>query len=276
MKRLPFAVKLMSALLCLGLVAGTLFLVQSESSTASRTSNVIAYRAKKRLPIRWRVAVRPARYRVGGFSRSQQCPNDGSMMAIVPPTRSEEMKGQADSAVDRTISAHPTFWVQVPAMATPTEAQFTLQDAAGKKQLYSTRLQLSGKSGIVGIRIPTSVPDLKVGESYFWQIATACDPNDSNSEMLAIGSWIQRVALSQLPADGTFNPKPMVQELATAGDRDKPRLYAELGIWQDAFSSLAQLRRQNPQDKEVQEAWRELLAGAQMPHLANQPILQVK
>jgi hypothetical protein len=178
--------------------------------------------------------------------------------------------------VDATLATHPTLWVHLASLPQNAEAQFTLQDAAGAKQLYNLRFQLPGRSGILGVRLPKTGPALKAGESYFWQMSVQCDRNNRNSETVYIGSWIQRLNPDQIkPAPG-FNPKPLVQELARASEIEKPALYSELGIWQDAVTTLIALRQKQPHNQELKEDWGRLLKGAQMSEFTNAPILGVK
>ncbi len=228
----------------------------------------------QRRRLSWRLGVRPSRFRVSGFSRSGTCPNQAKMTAFVPPPRPEERVRRSDAPIDLTLSERPTFWVYVTAMPTDAEVQFTLQDAAGKRELYNTRFTVSGQTGLVGVQIPKTAPALKVGENYMWQMAMRCDRDSRDSDPI-IGSWVQRITAEQLKPMGGFNPSPIVQQLARATEREKPSLYAELGIWQDAVTSLIQLRRNQPNDVELTEDWRDLLTAAQMRELIDTPILAV-
>jgi Domain of Unknown Function (DUF928) len=263
--------KLAIAVLCLGLVTSTDVL----EANAKPTDGVqIAARTRRRLA--WRTGVRPSRYRIGGFSRSASCPNQAKITAFVPPARMQETLSKAFSPVDTTLSAHPTIWLHLTSIPPNAQVQFTLQDAAGRKQLYNTRFQLTGQTGILGVQIPKTAPELKVGESYLWQLAVQCDRQDPSSDVLVIGSWLQRVSPAQIKSLPGFDPKPIVQELSRAAEIDKPALYASLGVWQDAVTTLIELQRQQPNNQELKEDWRSLLTGAQMAEFINAPILGTK
>lgn len=228
--------------------------------------------------LRYRFYTRPSRYRVGGFSRGAACSGNEKIMAFVPPSREDEVSpAVADryGTVDYTASAYPTLFVRVPALEGPAKAQLTVQDAAGEVQLYNTEFTLSGEPGIMGIQLPDSVSPLEVGETYLWQMLIQCDQASSDRN-LYIGSWLQRISLNSLQSTDNFEPAPLIRELNVVSERDKPALYAELGIWQEAVAGLAQLRYQNPSDPTIQSDWRTLLQETQMSEFLNDPILGIE
>jgi hypothetical protein len=263
--------KLAIAALCLCLVTSS----DLPATTAQPIDGTqIAARTRRRLA--WRTGVRPSRYRIGGFSRSASCSNQSKITAFVPPARMQETLSKSFSPVDTTLAAHPTIWLHLTSIPPNAQVQFTLQDAAGRKELYNARFQLTGQTGILGVRLPKTAPELKVGESYLWQLAIQCDRQDPSSDRLTIGSWLQRLSPAQIKPLPGFDPKPIVQELSQAAETDKPALYASLGVWQDAVTTLIELQRQQPNNQELKEDWRSLLTGAQMAEFVNAPILGTK
>lgn len=203
----------------------------SPNSPAQLTAQSIQPMPRRRRPVIWRVGVRPSLYRIGGFSRSASCPSLAKVIAFVPPPRSEEKIGTQDRAVDITASGHPTFWVYVSGLPQNTEVKFTLEDkdvTVKDREIYNTKFSLSEKTGILGVQLPKTKPELKVGRTYLWQMLIKCD---RASASLKVGSWVQRLNPEQIkPATG-FEPKPLVRKLAQASNRDKPALYASLGVW---------------------------------------------
>lgn len=227
-------------------------------------------RSRKRLS--WRVGARPSRFRVGGWSRSDRCLETASATAFVPPPRPEEKVVRNYAPIDKTLSGRPTLWFNLSGIPKNTTVQFTLQDAAGNKELYNTRFQFNGQSGIVGVPLPSMVSELKVGEKYLWQLGVKCSETSRPDEDIAIGSWIERVTPDLIPASADFNPRAIARELASAPEQDKPALYASMSVWQDAVTSLVSLMQKQPNSRELKEDWNNLLTGGQVSEFANTPI----
>jgi hypothetical protein len=233
----------------------------------------IAKRNRRKLI--WRVGVRPSLYRIGGISRSASCAPQAKITAFTPPPRSQETVDKNHTAIDTTLSSHPTLWVHLASMPKNAQAQFTLQTANGREELLNTRFPLTAQTGILGVRLPKTSPGLKVGETYLWQMKVQCGSRESESDPI-IGSWVQRIQLNQMKPTPDFDPKPLVQALALAPASDQPALYAELGIWQDAVTTLIDLQQKQPNNQELKDDWRSLLQEAQMGELTNSRILGVK
>lgn len=257
-----------------GTVSGKAQAQDSTSVTNTRSTRIQTAQRSRRL--NWRVGVRPSRYRIGGFSRSGGCASPAKLMAFVPPARSEEKVNTFKTTVEITLSSRPTIWVYVSAIPKNAELEFSLQDAAGNRELYNTRFMANGQTGLLGVRLPDTVPELVIGENYFWEIAMRCDPEGASTNLISTSSWVQRVAPNQMQVTPAFDPKSLVRELARASNLDKPSIYADLGVWQDAVTAIIDLQQKQPDNQELKQDWRNLLTGAQMTEFVNVPILEVK
>lgn len=230
--------------------------------------------ARRRRLLSWRVGVRPAPFSIGAISRSgSSCSSQTKMTAFVPPYKTNE----ARATIDTTLSSHPTLWAYVASLPQDTQVQFTpissdRADKADKRELYKTRFKLTGQTGLVGIHLPDDKPALAIGKSYIWRMRIVCD----GGRDLIIGSVIQRSDPTAMKPASGGNATLLLQELARAPEQDKPALYAELGVWQDAVTTLINLQRKQPNDPEIKADWRNLLTGAQMSELVNAPILGMK
>jgi hypothetical protein len=202
------------------------------------------------------LGVRPSRYRRGGFSRGG-CLPEHHATALVPPTRPQERANIWEVAVDSTVSAHPAFFVHVPQSSPETPALFILQNEQGQ-ELYSTEFMLNGEAGIVGVQVPDSVPELEVGEAYYWQMVIKCDPDEPSAENV-VGSWITRVNNRRTPVAA----------------RARAAAYANAGIWQDAVSILAKLRYADPSNAALAEDWAALTETAGLSDFVTAPIVQM-
>jgi hypothetical protein len=187
-----------------------------------------------------------------------------SIAPVTPPTQPEEISSKEEAPVDSTASAHPTLFVNIPAEIPGATAELTLQNEAGDQQLYSTTFSLTGKPGIVGIRIPENVAPLQVGQKYLWQVSVVCNPNKPEDRLFAM-SWVERVALDPTVAS----------QINQATPSEKSALYAEAGIWQDTLSSLAELRLSNPNDQSVAQDWASLMQSVNLQDFANKPVVQI-
>lgn len=241
--------------------------VQSPQPTA------IAQLSRRRL--NWRVGVRSGRYHIGGFSRSSACASPIKMIPFVPPARADERIGSFKAPVDLTVSSRPTFWVYVSSIPKATEMQFTLQNESGDQELYTTQFTVDQAAGLIGVRLPKTVPELEAGANYYWEMSMKCPDNADSTTLITANGWVQRVNPQQMKATPTFDPKLLVRDLAKASEIDKPAIYAALGVWQDAVTSLIDLQQKQPNNRELKEDWRTLLTGAEMSQFINVPILAV-
>ncbi|MEG4351568.1 DUF928 domain-containing protein [Microcoleus sp. LAD1_D3] len=167
--------------------------------------------------------------------------------------------------IGRTVFDYPTFFFYLP----PTEAEsaeFILKDQSGN-QIYKQDLTISNLSGVIGVSIPTNknVAPLEVGKSYTWNFTVICDSQDRSADQIQIGT-VRRVELS---AD-------IRRQLDQADPRQKTFIYAENGIWQDALSTLAAARRDQPNDTTFKADWESLLDSVKLGEIAQEPIVQTQ
>ncbi|MEB3293398.1 MAG: DUF928 domain-containing protein [Synechococcales bacterium] len=234
--------------------------------------------AKPRKRLNWRVSVRPTGYRQGAIARSAICAQpEKTLTAIVPAPQVGESLDRNSLPVDYSSRDYPTVWMHVPATTPGTAAHLTVQQATGDKtrrQIYSTPLILSGQSGFIGVQLPRSLPAMQVGQRYLWQLRLPCgNPNKPETHPV-IGGWIERVDPQQL-AQQQGKPTEFLQQLAIAPTTEIPLLYAELGIWQDVLTGLAELRLNNPTDRQITQDWQDLLSQTGMEALASSPVLKI-
>lgn len=205
--------------------------------------------------IRLRLGARSSRFRVGGFRRGGSClPEGQELLPLVPPLPEEQAENGEDP-VDLTASDSPTFWVYVPPMEDVKTAQFTLQDEMGTVELVNVEFELSGESGIVGVK--ADLDDVE-GDVYYWQMAVQCNA-ESPDENPAVSGWIAHTEVAA--------PTGTPSEQAT--------FYAENGIWQDAVSVLATALYADQGDATAIADWEDLMTAAGLDEFATVPIVQV-
>jgi hypothetical protein len=236
----------------------------------------ITTRPAVRSRLKFRVGVRPSKFRIGGFARASSCEKSAKLTALVPPAGldSKEPIVANQSPIDYTTATHPTFWIHVPKLPTGTMAQFTItKEGNQQREFYSTRFGVAEKSGIVGIQVPTSAPPLAIGTRYRWQVRILCPVRSE----LNLGSWVQRIDSNQLPRDiSPDKARTILQKITTEKPEDRAPLYADLGLWQDAITAIAQLRLKNDSDPQLEQDWKDLLTQTKMePSLLKEPILKI-
>ncbi len=274
--RPPLSGILLSLLLTIGLPVLTTIPAIGESRLSPTVRPTGIARPAVRSRLKFRVGVRPSKFRIGGFSRSSSCEKGAKLTALVPPPGldSKEQIKDDQSPIDYTTASHPTLWVHIPKLPIGTTAQFTItKDGYQQRDFYSKRFDVADKSGIVGVKIPASTAALEVGTRYRWQVRIVCS---GNSE-LNLGSWVQRIDAKQLPRDiSPDKARTILQQITTEKPENRAPLYAELGLWQDAITSIAQLRFKTNTDPQLEQDWKDLLTQTKMePFFLKEPILKI-
>lgn len=167
--------------------------------------------------------------------------------------------------VGLTTSEHPTFWVYVPySPKLPYKVKFVLWDEQQTVKLYeSSPSQLTDGPGIVSFSIPNSATPLEIGKTYRWSFSVTCN---NGVGLASVRRWVKRVVL----------PPALTSQLQAVTPRERIALYAAKGLWHDALTELALLRRQNPQDQTLTADWDELLRNwhVGLDDIASEPIVQ--
>ena len=166
-----------------------------------------------------------------------------------------------------TVAAYPSFLAYMPALSPqtpPLSVEFVLEDK-NHNEVYKSKFKTSGKSGIVTISLPTQaglVP-LEIGQNYQWSLSIICQPDD-RAQDISVQGLVRRVAL---------NPT-LSNQLRQASPQKQVELYAEARLWQDALATLAQLRRDNPNDSAIAADWAKLLRSAALEDVTQESLLQ--
>jgi Domain of Unknown Function (DUF928) len=209
----------------------------------------------RRKPVRFRVGVKPAPYRVSAISRSDQCDVGSGAQVVVPPEKmSDRAQPNEKGFLEQTTSAKPTFFIYLP-QSTTSAAKLTVKK--GRDQLDRVTFDLDAKSGIVAIPMSSQGKSLEVGQKYLWQMTIYCD-SSAQIDSVTLSGWVERVAIPTPPQD--------LQE--------RVRFYAENGIWQDAMGSLVQLRQQGGETDWAKD-WTELMNTAELSQFKNADLVQV-
>ncbi|MEH1989341.1 DUF928 domain-containing protein [Nostoc sp.] len=217
----------------------------------SAIRNVTSYIQRGRNRIAF-VPGRPGRVRSAGTRGS--CFQTGQYLIPLTPT---------DKEAQRTTSERPTFFFYVPQTSTTVQAlEFVLRDGDSIDPLYKGIFKPVGQNGIVSVNVPVDQPSLQIGKEYNWTFSMICDlsnrDKDSYVEGTIVRSQDENLSL-QLNQPNT--------------DLDRAVLFATAGFWEDALRTLANLRRQRPNDPEVQKYWEDLLNSVDIKEVVSKPLL---
>lgn len=201
--------------------------------------------------------------REGGGTRGP-CVRDSvndKVMALVP------LNGFGTTTTD-----YPTFAVYIPRLSPETnpEIEFVLKTSENK-EIYKTKFNIKQGGGIVSFGLPnkSNLRPLELNKNYFWSVTLICNPEAIDSGDFSGNKKVEGIVIRRVSPNANLR-----QELATAKSlRDRVIVYAKAGIWYDAFSNLAELRRRNPADPIVVRDWQELLKSVDMEKYSQEPIM---
>jgi len=154
-----------------------------------------------------------------------------------------------------TVNEQPSlYWF----MSNPSSVrvEVTVTDPAGTQPLLELQLPPPVQPGVHRIRLADHNVRLAPGVPYRWFVAIVADPSRRSRDILA-GGTIERIAL----------PEGLRLKLAQADKAQLPFLYAEAGLWYDAFGVISELIESAPNDPELRKQRAALLAQAGLPEL---------
>jgi hypothetical protein len=163
---------------------------------------------------------------------------DASVMALLPPNQSEIS----------TVQGLPSFFFYLPETSAQTAELVLSNDSS--QILYKLRFAITGNPGIIRLELPgfINLEPLEIQKIYAWSFSIICNPL-SPSQNLTLTGTVQRLPLS----------RNLATQLQNASPSSHPQIYAEAGLWMDAFSSLADISQLPREDGSNQQEWETLL-----------------
>jgi hypothetical protein len=218
------------------------------------------------LPI-WGIPIMPAEAKVtfkppkspapqrsaGGASRGNSCEFEANALTI------KSLMPQTN--VGYTIAERPAVFIYMP-KSNAKQALFSIQDEENKEH-YQKIMTLPGdKNGVIKVQIPNDAPGLKAGKTYKWSLVMMC-LDELEPDSPSVTGWINRVDVDKSFA----NYKSVGDSLQLVSK------LAEHGIWYDTLSSLAELRRSQPNNQNITSEWQDLLSSVGLQDIAREPIV---
>jgi hypothetical protein len=213
--------------------------------------------------------------RVGGASRIARDPlnespnSDRRLTALVPEYKNTAEAGKSKPELTKvwglTANEHPTFWFYIPyAQNSISQIDFSLSDGDNptNKTVYQNAIQSSTQPGIINFSLPQTSTPLAIDKLYQWELKLTM--KRQLDKEISVKGWIQRAGLNSELSDLIKQATP---------DR-QAALYAENGLWYDALSTLAELRRDRSQDLTIVQDWKNILKSVDLGKLANKPFVK--
>jgi hypothetical protein len=249
----------------------------SVSIGSPNRSEIVLGQRRSRLGFKVR-GIRPSMSREGGISRSPDATASCAggpitVTSLLPKTNVAQLAAaeKAEIEIEKTVAERPTFFIHV-SQTSAQEAEFILKKKIGEdkdgRPVYDEdkyvdqTVALPKNPGIVSISLPAEAANLEVGQSYYWTFQVICEPTDRNKDVTVDGA-VQRIELDS----------SLANKLQQAEPRDLPEIYAEAEIWTDALSTLADLRKANPNDQQLQDDWNDLLNSVGLDKVAQATII---
>jgi hypothetical protein len=164
-----------------------------------------------------------------------------------------------------TSSEYPTFWFYVPYSLDehPGELRVVITDEK-IGNIQKPLIQVTGTTpGVVGVRLPSTEAPLKIGELYTYKFVVSCKSDEASENEYVVAS-VERRELSA----------SLATQLKTATPRERAILYAQEGFWDEALTTLAELRRANPNDAGLMADWDALLEDGGLNEIKQKPIVR--
>ncbi|UBF23759.1 DUF928 domain-containing protein [Kovacikia minuta CCNUW1] len=187
----------------------------------------------------------------GGATRGGVCSaGNKALLPLVPQQQ-----------VGLTFSDRPSFFLYMPPSPNQT-AEFLLLGNDDTEVVYQTTFSLPTKAGIVRFDLPTDAPALQVGKQYHWYVTLICDTAKGPSGNPSVEGWVERTEPSSQLAKAIKAAKPA----------NRPALYAEAGVWHETVTTLADLRRRDPNNPKLLGDWKELMKSVGLDSVAAEPL----
>lgn len=179
--------------------------------------------------------------RVAGGTRGGCFKSEQARQSIIPLIPSD-----ADGV--STTAEYPSLLFYVPQIPEAKSLELVVQDNNFNK-LHTIALTPNKQTGIVRANLTSQTgKPLALNKEYNWVFSVVCDDNSRDTDW-ALRGKVQRIQPSE----------DLNLDLETAAPQEQVEIYVENKLWENALRTVADLRRQNPNDAEIKQYWQELL-----------------
>ena len=166
-----------------------------------------------------------------------------------------------------TTTGYPSFFFYMPEVEQSQVVEFVLRDE-DDNLVYEKTFTTTGNSGIISLSIPqsTSLNPLKVNQNYQWYLSIICDAQNRSKDNVVEG-WFKRVAIDEVDPS-------LTSKLNQVAPIERAKLYLEAGIWHDALTTVAELKRQYPDNANITNKWINLLQSVGLDNMIQEPLIE--
>ena len=221
-------------------------------------ANMDKYLARtSRNPIIW-IGRSGVRRRIPGATRTACFQNEELREKIIPLIPSD-----ADGVT--TISEYPSLLFYVPQIPKAKKLELVVRDDDKFEILQKVPLEATKQPGIVKATLTSKTgKPLALNKKYNWIFSVICDTAQRDTD------WVLEGSVQRIESNEDLN-----LDLQAAAPQEQLEIYVKNKLWENALRTLTDLRRQNPNDPEVQQYWQELLKSVELQDEVIQgPLLQ--
>jgi hypothetical protein len=153
-----------------------------------------------------------------------------------------------------TASNTPKLFISLPPLQAHCQVEFVLRDSQDRL-VYEKTFTVSSAEDFIALTIPKNTEKfagLQVGEAYHWYISVIYDPQERAKDDILEG-WI-----SYHPLEADY-----ARQIETATPLEQVAIYQETGRWSEAVEVLLELRQSQPDNREVEAAWQDMMKAFQ-------------
>lgn len=200
--------------------------------------------------------------RVGGGSRG--CSPEMTENSLTQPCR--PLIALVPEGLAITTQSLPSLWFYIPQLQNSdhTVIEFVLRDE-DDHLVYETTFKPTHQGEMISFQLSQSqtFKGLDAAKAYHWYFSVINQAQDRSHDDVVEG-WVQRVPLSST----------LAQQLKLATPLEKVEIYQEANLWPEAIALMASLKQMQPNDLNISQKWKQLVASLELPLSANSPEAQ--
>ncbi|MGC9504891.1 DUF928 domain-containing protein [Baaleninema sp.] len=178
------------------------------------------------------------------------CIAEGAEIALLVPANSP-----------LTTEALPGFLAVLPLVTEEGVDRGELRIFDEEGSLYRSTFPLPDTGGTIALS-PPEIPELEPDVTYNWSVRILCNEVDNSQNPISVGEF--RIV----------EPTPEVRDaLGSDSCTERPALCARDGIWYDSLEGLFEARLADPDNEELDAAWKSLLESAELGEYAEIPLV---